>query len=1095
MKKVFMVAVLSTFMVMIITAKDFLIHLKSGDVVRVPVEEISEIRFDGDEAIPADPYPSATDFSHKSLLMEHTGVTCVHCPLMVMSLRELASDENYSGSYTLVGLHAYDGDPMATALVKDVSAKYRGQAGFPYLSANFKVDGYGSSENYKKTADNIRMLLDAEAASVVASGVSSSSLVADDRTIDLTLAVKAGEDGDFRVGAILVEDNIYMEQANSHTDITGDADFSTHNNVFRTIVGRDTEGGYTGIDLGHLIKGSSASTRQSIAVPEGWNLENCRFILYVTEKIDGKYVCVNSTYARISGTTPFEYDSSNPSTDYYVSLSKTFVELNAIGGEGSVDMTLASGVTPDELTLSTDAEWIKNLSVNDNRITFSVDINNTGSSREGRVTVVYGDARPIDISVRQKSSADETEDLFIIETSVVSPYAVHVSITPNGYDGNYVFFVAKASTIDKYINAGNIEGWIDGDIDFLQSMADERGLTLAEFLPSYSAAYALNGAPVWMPYSNLTSGMEYYAYCYGLTPDGIVTTPFYKKKFETTIVNKIDMTFEAEVTDITNNSANIKVIPSQSRESYYWTYVSEMDWVKYDLDFIMDTMIQNVLDEVQSGVDIYDIIHFGESTESVKGLWAGTIYHLVGWGMEYDGTPTTEPMEFAQFTTLRDDIVSECTFEVDIPEIRDNDILVHVVPSDNRERYYVACVEESLCEGYGDEQMAQRLINMENSRFAQSFYGEGIDWSNAEWVLSGEQSKWGRADLDWTFTPRHTYNVYVFGVDANGKRTTGVSRTTCKTIAPGESNLTVEVTLENATWDYGTFHFKPSNDDEYYMPFLVETSELQYVTNPDGTLDEVALCEAIEHYYDETPNYYTLRGEQTIQRRWMSDKDYTMLVCGWSGGNTTQFYRFETHTPKIDFGAGKGDVECDWELLDCSELAEIDYNRWKDYLGCVVIRLNFKPNEFADYYCGGVWGPVSNYADSGGVDHLLTLIQNPDASIVNRPSAMYRSLNYGVTYSLSYVAKDSEGRLGPWHYEEFTPTKGVNITPAYDFWSEPASSSMKVLAVSPEGETVDITSSLLPKNNVVKMEARQGRETNNNAATAANSARSNLGRN
>lgn len=370
MKKIFMVAILLTFMVLIVTAKDFLIHLKSGEVVRVPVEEISEIRFDADGVIPADPYPSALDFSHKSLLMEHTGINCEHCPLMIMALRELESDENYSGTYTMAALHAYDGDPMATALVKDISAKYRGQAGFPYVSANFKVDGFGSNENYKRTADNIRGLLDTEAETYVPSGVSSTASIDEDNTINLTLAVKAAEDGDYRVGAILVEDGINMPQSNSHPDVTGDADFSIHNNVVRTIAGKDSEGGYTGVDLGHMSKGSTSHTSQTISLAEGWKVENCRLILYVTEKIDGKYVCVNSTYASVSGSTPFEYESSNPSTDSYVTLSKNFMDIPVNGGSASVAITLASGVTADQLQLSTESEWITDLAINDSEIVY-----------------------------------------------------------------------------------------------------------------------------------------------------------------------------------------------------------------------------------------------------------------------------------------------------------------------------------------------------------------------------------------------------------------------------------------------------------------------------------------------------------------------------------------------------------------------------------------------------------------------------------------------------------------------------------------------------------------------------------------------------
>ncbi len=57
-----------------------------------------------------------------------------------------------------------------------------------------------------------------------------------------------------------------------------------------------------------------------------------------------------------------------------------------------------------------------------------------------------------------------------------------------------------------------------------------------------------------------------------------------------------------------------------------------------------------------------------------------------------------------------------------------------------------------------------------------------------------------------------------------------------------------------------------------------------------------------------------------------------------------------------------------------------------------------------------------------------------------------------MTYSFSYIAKDKDGKLGPWHYEEFTPRKGENITPAYDFWTKPSNAPCYVGAVSPDGK-------------------------------------------
>ncbi len=1057
MKKTVTILVAVAFIMLSAMAREFLIRLNNGEEIQIPVKDIAELRFDAtssDMELPEDPYPSALDFSQKMLLLDHTGTYCGNCPLMTLALEELEKDPAYASSFTLGAVHSYTGDPMGNALIQEISKPYVAN-GWPTATVNFRKNGVGAYEKYQMTTDKLKALIDADRKDLVPSGVASIATL-DDRKLNLTLSMKAGEDGRYRIGAFIVEDGIKANQENLHPEITGNRDFNTHNNVVRTVIGRDADGGFTGIDLGRVRKGETAFTVESIDLGSGWKLENSYLVLYVTEKVGDDYVCVNSAYAPINGEAPFEYDSANSATDDYLHLSKTFVEMASSSGSQAIDFELADDADASKVTATTAESWITNLTVSGTTISFSVEENTTPLTRTGSISVSYDGARPIDITVRQKSSKSEEDAPFLIETSVLTPYSASVSITPNGYDGNYIFFVAKASVIDSYIDAGNLQGWIDGDIEYLKSMAHNNNMTLAEFLPHYKQAYTMNGEPTIMTYSNLTNNTEYYIYCYGLTLDGEVTTEFCKQKFETKMVDKVDLDFTAEITNVSRYGADVKVIPSDEENSYFWTYVSEMDWVKYDIDFIMDNMIQNVLYEVATGVNIFDIIHIGPSHEDIKGLWAGTKYHLVGWGMDEKGTPTTTPKEFATFTTLSDEYESDCKFAIDCPTVLDSDIQIHIVPTDNTIRYYVGCVEESLCTGYDDDQMATRLINMENSRFEKGFYGANANWGNVDWVLSGEQTKWGRKDLDWTFTPNHTYRIFVFGVNAQGVRNTAVARVDKTTPSATPSDLVVEIELTESSYDKATFTFTPSKDDEYYIPLLVQTDELQYVSNPDGTINEAELCDEISHYYDDAPNYYTMQGKSSRQFNWVSDTDYTMLVCGWSGGNTTHFYRYDVHTPKIPFNEGKGDVNVKWELLDATELSQIDYNRWKDYQGFVVMRLEFEPNEDAAYYCGGVWMPQSTYEDVGGDDYLLMLDQNPDVSIVNRPTAMYRTLSYGITYSLSYIAKDKEGRFGPWHYEEFTPTKGVNITPAYDFWSNPSKAPSKVFAIAPDGSMKEI---------------------------------------
>lgn len=47
--------------------------------------------------LPADPKPASISFSHRILLVQHTGTYCPNCPRLMTSLKELALDEADAG--------------------------------------------------------------------------------------------------------------------------------------------------------------------------------------------------------------------------------------------------------------------------------------------------------------------------------------------------------------------------------------------------------------------------------------------------------------------------------------------------------------------------------------------------------------------------------------------------------------------------------------------------------------------------------------------------------------------------------------------------------------------------------------------------------------------------------------------------------------------------------------------------------------------------------------------------------------------------------------------------------------------------------------
>lgn len=712
------------------------------------------------------------------------------------------------------------------------------------------------------------------------------------------------------------------------------------------------------------------------------------------------------------------------------------VEIGKDAGEYSLDYSVENAESGKSLTAETDADWIYDIRVEGSKVVFMAE-QNTGASRSADMRLSYPGAAGLTVKVNQGSVF---EGAFKIEVKDITPYGCTVVYTPVEYSGNYIFFVMEKESVMPYLlDAGGLDDLYRGDVSYVQSIADANGLTLEECLQRLPQLYTMDGKATEMSYTDLDFNTDYIAYCYGLSLDGKRLTDFVMAEFSTGIVTSSDITFEASVSNIGQNSAEILVTPSNS-DYYYWTYVSEMDYSQYSLEEIMINMINNIMEYVDSwGEPITTFIHSGESSDAPEDLWSGTNYYIVAWGMDLNGNPTTLPVEVASFKTESEPVTDDCTFQVTVLETRAEDIKVRVEPSKDNTMYYVGMVEESRCTGYSDRQMAQRIVNMEASRLEDGSYYDDNTWESI--THTGTTELWGNRDLYWNFLPEHTYRIYVFGVSTDGQITTEVKRVDQTTEPAVTSDMTIETRLVSSTWNYGTFEFTPSNDDEYYLPFILETADAEIYKKADGSYDEIALMEEIEHYYEDEIIYKRMRGRKTYECYWKSDTDYTMLVFGYSGTNTTQFFEFKTHSPEIPFEKSDAEVSADYCFIDGNELAAKYPDQWDadDVKDACIMVTKFTPNAAAEHWYGGVWGTVDQY--EYGVDHLMALIRNDSApaNCIDDYQTTCRPW-YNYKWSFSYVAEGADGNFGKWHYIEFTPTVDDTVEP-YDFWSNPYNGS------------------------------------------------------
>jgi hypothetical protein len=744
------------------------------------------------------------------------------------------------------------------------------------------------------------------------------------------------------------------------------------------------------------------------------------------------------------------------------------LEISKDAGEYELPFSIENGSSSKQLTATTDAEWIYNINVETGRVVFSVE-QNTDKSRTASMLLSYPGAEDVTVNINQGSVFD---GVFKIDVSDITPYGCHIKYTPLEYSGNYIFFVMDKKTVSKYLlDKDGLDELYQGDLSWVQSVAESNNMTLEECLKHAPQFYTMDGDETEMDYTDLDYDTDYIAYCYGLSLDGKRLTDFTMAEFSTSIVETSDITFEATVTDITKSSANITITPSNDSDYYFWTYISEMDYSQYSLEEIMSNMISNIKSNVEDwGISITSYIHTGSSSDAPTDLWSGTRYYIVAWGMDYAGTPTTKPKEVASFVTESEPVLDDCRFTLTLLQKKPEDIKIRVEPTKSSTRYYVAFVEESKCKGYNDRQMAQRIVNMEASRLEDGYYLENNNWEAL--TYTGTKEFWGNIDLYWNFLPEHNYQIYVFGVD-NGTITTAIDRLDVTTEPAVKSDLTIQTKVVNLAWNYGTFEFTPSKNDEYYLPFLMTTADAELYKNADGTYNTNLLMADIEEYYEDEIVYQRMRGKKQWKQYWQSDTEYTVIVFGYSGSNTTDFFETKIKSPAIPFDKSDAEVSVEYCFFDGNELAAKFPDKWdaEDMKDACIMLTKYTPNSAAVHWYGGVWAPVSSY--EMGIDHLMALIRN-DTAPANCIDEYQQTCRpwYNYKWSFSYVAEGADGNYGKWHYMEFTPTKADTIEP-YDFWSEPydggngTTTSVYCLPAKVGAAPVDITG------NVFKIPAKE----------------------
>ena len=209
-----------------------------------------------------------------------------------------------------------------------------------------------------------------------------------------------------------------------------------------------------------------------------------------------------------------------------------------------------------------------------------------------------------------------TKASFVIDVTNISEMGATITVEPSNSD-TYYFAVIERSTIDKYADKNEFT-------QKLVPMLDESVLSSGKDSYTY-------------PYGDLSPDTEYYAYAFGVTADGEITSDLFVVPFKTLYVNlgPSDNTFNIAVSNITATGATVSVTPSNS-DYYYFDVVPKAEVDEWDskFNFAIDFVfrLRNTCEAM--GRHFVSILSSGAATKSFdRWLEPNIEYYVIAFGV------------------------------------------------------------------------------------------------------------------------------------------------------------------------------------------------------------------------------------------------------------------------------------------------------------------------------------------------------------------------------------------------------------------------------------------------------------------------------
>ena len=692
---------------------------------------------------------------------------------------------------------------------------------------------------------------------------------------------------------------------------------------------------------------------------------------------------------------------SDDGVDYSVTIvAKTTLSLSKNAGTGRLAYEIQGADKSSVVEATTNVDWIKNFNYAEpGYVQFDYTALDEGvESRSGQITLSYTGAADVVVTVNQGGTM--TFELTIDPKSITANGCA-MQIVPSNESETYLCAFMTKEYVDSFESD---EEFIKADLEAVKEQAESQGMEFSDWLN----ILLMKGSKTNTVHDLSLANTAYYGYVYGCTSEGVPTTDLFKAEFTTQNVEMTDLTFTVTSKQVNadpypdNNPYNVEVTITPSNPDAKWMF-STMNSYVYKVD---EWTSEEYLQELQTSARKQrPTLYQGEqkfmlNTSLTHRVWGGNDYYFWCFGMDDNYNINSENAEeYFTVTTGEIPVTDNCTFTVEKVNVTAQDCEIKITPSNLETRYFIGMYPGGSAEKYGKSVCVERLLQRLDMYNSGSGLGDGTppNWQTNKWVQKGEMTTKMGADQEWRIEPESTYEIFIFGFDKYGHRTTDISVTeftTPKYVAPTDFKLEFE--FSDVEMRSFTCKVTPSHDDVWYHVGLTSADVFDsYNGNWLKFLDDLIHGDgggALAQYV----------GETTLSSDCTPGTEYVAYGFAYASGT----YQSDLSTGRVESKPlprnEKATVSGTWQVYNGDELAARYPSAWKDYKG-------------VQYVCVYQAEPTSEETA-----HTWVFVHAPRGGDLSLPDMLI--FDYFENYPFEAIYKDAKhGRcsppgVGPWGF-------------------------------------------------------------------------------